>query len=82
MVAVGVGGYASGPTLNECAAMNIPCLIQEQNSYAGVTNKLLAKSQKDLRGLRRNGTFLPKRKIIMTGNPVKASPARHDNIQR
>ena len=43
MVAVGVGGYASGPTLNKCAAMGIPCLIQEQNSYAGVTNKLLAK---------------------------------------
>ena len=43
MVAVGVGGYASGPTLNVCASMGIPCLIQEQNSYAGVTNKLLAK---------------------------------------
>ena len=43
MAAVGVGGYASGPTLNQCAAMGIPCLIQEQNSYAGVTNKLLAK---------------------------------------
>ena len=42
-VAVGVGGYASGPTLNKAAAMGIPCLIQEQNSYAGVTNKLLAK---------------------------------------
>ncbi|MBQ4209610.1 MAG: glycosyltransferase, partial [Prevotella sp.] len=43
MAAVGVGGYASGPTLNQCAAMGIPCLLQEQNSYAGVTNKLLAK---------------------------------------
>ena len=43
MAAVGVGGYASGPTLNKCAAMGIPCLIQEQNSYAGVTNKLLAR---------------------------------------
>ena len=42
-VAVGVGGYASGPLLNQAAAMGIPCLIQEQNSYAGVTNKLLAK---------------------------------------
>ena len=42
MVAVGVGGYASGPTLNMAAAMGIPTLIQEQNSYAGVTNKLLA----------------------------------------
>lgn len=45
MAAVGVGGYASGPTLNQCASMGIPCLIQEQNSYAGVTNKLLAKRQ-------------------------------------
>ena len=44
MAAVGVGGYASGPTLNKCAAMGIPCLIQEQNSYAGVTNKLLART--------------------------------------
>ena len=42
MAAVGVGGYASGPTLNVCASKGIPCLIQEQNSYAGVTNKLLA----------------------------------------
>ena len=39
MVAVGVGGYASGPTLNVCSKLHIPCLIQEQNSYAGVTNK-------------------------------------------
>ena len=43
MAAVGVGGYASGPTLNVAEAMGIPTLIQEQNSYAGVTNKLLAK---------------------------------------
>lgn len=43
MVAVGVGGYASGPTLNVCASEGIPCVIQEQNSYAGVTNKMLAK---------------------------------------
>ena len=45
-VAVGVGGYASGATLYECSKMGIPCLIQEQNSYAGVTNKLLAKKQR------------------------------------
>lgn len=45
-VAVGVGGYASGPTLKMAASMNIPTLIQEQNSYAGVTNKLLAKKAK------------------------------------
>ena len=43
MAAVGVGGYASGPMLNQCTKMGIPCLIQEQNSYAGVTNKILSK---------------------------------------
>lgn len=72
MVAVGVGGYASGPTLNKCAAMGIPCLIQEQNSYAGVTNKLLAKKAQKIcvayEGMER---FFPKEKIIMTGNPVR-----------
>ena len=72
MAAVGVGGYASGPTLNECAAMNIPCLIQEQNSYAGVTNKLLAKKARKIcvayEGMER---FFPKEKIIMKGNPVR-----------
>ena len=74
MVAVGVGGYASGPTLNKAAAMNIPCLIQEQNSYAGVTNKLLAKKARKIcvayEGMER---FFPKEKIIMTGNPVRQS---------
>ena len=72
MAAVGVGGYASGPTLNQCAAMGIPCLIQEQNSYAGVTNKLLAKKASKIcvayEGMDR---FFPADKIIMTGNPVR-----------
>ena len=72
MAAVGVGGYASGPTLNQAAAMNIPCLIQEQNSYAGVTNKLLAKKAKKIcvayDGMER---FFPADKIIKTGNPVR-----------
>lgn len=71
-VAVGVGGYASGPMLNQCAAMNIPCLIQEQNSYAGVTNKLLAKKARKIcvayEGMER---FFPAEKIILTGNPVR-----------
>ena len=70
-VAVGVGGYASGPTLNKAAAMGIPCLIQEQNSYAGVTNKLLAKKAEKIcvayDGMER---FFPADKIIKTGNPV------------
>jgi UDP-N-acetylglucosamine--N-acetylmuramyl-(pentapeptide) pyrophosphoryl-undecaprenol N-acetylglucosamine transferase len=72
MAAVGVGGYASGPTLNKCAALGIPCLIQEQNSYAGVTNKLLAKKAKKIcvayEGMER---FFPAEKIVMTGNPVR-----------
>lgn len=72
MVAVGVGGYASGPTLNVCADKGIPCLIQEQNSYAGVTNKLLAKKAAKIcvayEGMDR---FFPAEKIIMTGNPVR-----------
>ena len=71
-VAVGVGGYASGPTLNKAAAMGIPCLIQEQNSYAGVTNKLLAKKAEKIcvayEGMER---FFPVEKIILTGNPVR-----------
>ena len=72
MAAVGVGGYASGPTLNVCASKGIPCLIQEQNSYAGVTNKLLAKKADRIcvayEGMER---FFPADKIIMTGNPVR-----------
>ena len=71
-VAVGVGGYASGPTLNKAAAMGIPCLIQEQNSYAGVTNKLLAKKASKIcvayEGMER---FFPADKIMLTGNPVR-----------
>lgn len=71
-VAVGVGGYASGPTLDICAKRHIPCLIQEQNSYAGVTNKLLADKANVIcvayEGMER---FFPKEKIILTGNPVR-----------
>ena len=70
--AVGVGGYASGPTLKMAARMGIPTLIQEQNSYAGITNKLLAKSAKKIcvayEGMER---FFDKNKIILTGNPVR-----------
>lgn len=74
MAAVGVGGYASGPTLKMAAQLGIPTLIQEQNSYAGVTNKILAKSARKIcvayDGMDR---FFPKDKIIMTGNPVRQS---------
>lgn len=72
MVAVGVGGYASGPTLNMAQKMGIPTLIQEQNSYAGVTNKLLAKNAQTIcvayDGMER---FFPADHIVMTGNPVR-----------
>lgn len=74
MAAVGVGGYASGPMLNQAAKMGIPCLIQEQNSYAGVTNKLLAKKANRIcvayDDMER---FFPADKIIKTGNPVRQS---------
>ena len=70
--AVGVGGYASGPTLNQCASLGVPYLIQEQNSYAGVTNKLLAKRASKIcvayEGMDR---FFPSDKRILTGNPVR-----------
>mgnify|MGYP003293634054 CR=1 FL=1 len=72
--AVGVGGYASGPTLKMAAKMNIPTLIQEQNSYAGVTNKILSKKAKMIcvayEGMER---FFPHEKIKITGNPVRKS---------
>lgn len=71
-VAVGVGGYASAATLNAAYDLNIPCLIQEQNSYAGLTNKSLAKKAKKIcvayEGMER---FFPKRNILLTGNPVR-----------
>lgn len=73
-VAVGVGGYASGPTLKMAASMKIPTLIQEQNSYAGVTNKILSKRAKMIcvayEGMER---FFPHEKIKLTGNPVRKS---------
>jgi UDP-N-acetylglucosamine--N-acetylmuramyl-(pentapeptide) pyrophosphoryl-undecaprenol N-acetylglucosamine transferase len=73
-VVVGVGGYASGPVLRQAGRMNIPTIIQEQNSYAGVTNKLLAKRAAKIcvayEGMEK---YFPREKIIMTGNPVRQS---------
>lgn len=72
-VAVGVGGYASGPTLKAAQKAGVPTLIQEQNSYAGVTNKLLAAKAGAIccayEGMER---FFPADCIILTGNPVRA----------
>jgi UDP-N-acetylglucosamine--N-acetylmuramyl-(pentapeptide) pyrophosphoryl-undecaprenol N-acetylglucosamine transferase len=71
-VVVGVGGYASGPVLRQAGRMGIPTLIQEQNSYAGVTNKLLAKRASTIcvayDGMEK---YFPSGKIIKTGNPVR-----------
>ncbi len=71
-VAVGVGGYASGPLLKAAAAAGVPTLLQEQNSYAGVTNKMLAKRAEVIcvayEGMER---FFPKEKIVLTGNPCR-----------
>lgn len=71
-VVVGVGGYASGPILQVASMMKIPTLIQEQNSYPGITNKILAKKVNKIcvayDGMER---FFPSEKIIFTGNPVR-----------
>ena len=71
-VVVGVGGYASGPVLREANKKGVPTLIQEQNSYAGITNKLLAKKAKKICVAYENmERYFPKKKIILTGNPVR-----------
>ncbi|NID11517.1 undecaprenyldiphospho-muramoylpentapeptide beta-N-acetylglucosaminyltransferase [Fibrivirga algicola] len=72
-VAVGVGGYASGPTLLAAALANVPILIQEQNSFAGLTNKVLSRWAKRIcvayPGM---DSFFPEAKIKLTGNPVRS----------
>lgn len=73
-IAIGVGGYASGPTLKAAQRAGVPTVLQEQNSYAGVTNKLLAAKADAIcvayPGMER---FFPAEKIVMTGNPVRKS---------
>ena len=73
-IAVGTGGYASGPVLFAASMAGVPTLIQEQNGFAGVTNKILAKRAAKIcvayEGLER---VFPKDKIVLTGNPVRAS---------
>lgn len=71
-VAIGVGGYASGPLLRAASSMGIKTLIQEQNSYPGVTNKILAKKAEKIFVAYDNlNQFFPSNKIIQTGNPVR-----------
>jgi len=70
--AVGVGGYASGPLLYAASVKGIPYLIQEQNSYAGITNKWLGKKAAKICVAYDNmGQFFPASKIIKTGNPIR-----------
>lgn len=79
---VGVGGYASGPVLKQAGKMGIPTLIQEQNSYAGVTNKLLAKKASVIcvayDGME---NYFPAEKIIKTGNPVRRTFDNLDTLR-
>ncbi|HEX9827518.1 MAG TPA: undecaprenyldiphospho-muramoylpentapeptide beta-N-acetylglucosaminyltransferase [Flavobacteriaceae bacterium] len=79
-VAIGTGGFASGPLLQVAASKNIPSLIQEQNSYPGITNKLLGKKVNKIcvayDGLER---FFPKEKIVKTGNPIRQDLLEIDN---
>ncbi|WP_430965987.1 undecaprenyldiphospho-muramoylpentapeptide beta-N-acetylglucosaminyltransferase [Spongiimicrobium sp. 2-473A-2-J] len=71
-VVIGTGGFASGPLLRMAAGKGIPCVVQEQNSYAGITNKLLAKRMRKIfvayEGMQQ---FFPEDKIVKTGNPVR-----------
>lgn len=79
-VVIGTGGFASGPLLQMAALKNIPCLIQEQNSYPGITNKLLSRKVDKIcvayDGLER---FFPKDKIVKTGNPIRQDLLEIDN---
>lgn len=74
MITVGVGGYASGPVLKQAQKAHVPTLIQEQNSYAGVTNKLLAKNARCICvAYPEMERFFPENKIVLTGNPVRSA---------
>ena len=73
-VVVGTGGYASGPTLFVANLFKIPTLIQEQNSYPGITNKILSKKVKTICVAYKNlDKFFPKNKLVLTGNPVRST---------
>lgn len=82
-VAVGVGGYASGPLLRAAGRKGIPTLIQEQNSYAGITNRLLARKARKIcvayTGMEK---YFPSEKIVITGNPVRKDLTNINNKSR
>ncbi len=73
-IAIGTGGFASGPLLKMANRMQLPTLLQEQNSFAGITNKWLAKEANSIcvayEGMQK---FFPKDKIVLTGNPIRSS---------
>jgi UDP-N-acetylglucosamine--N-acetylmuramyl-(pentapeptide) pyrophosphoryl-undecaprenol N-acetylglucosamine transferase len=73
-VVIGTGGFASGPVLRVASQKGIPCLLQEQNSYAGITNKLLAgKVDRICVAYAGMEKFFPKDKLVLTGNPVRSA---------
>ncbi|MES2629871.1 MAG: undecaprenyldiphospho-muramoylpentapeptide beta-N-acetylglucosaminyltransferase [Bacteroidota bacterium] len=79
-VAIGVGGYASGPLLFMAQKKGIPTLIQEQNSFPGITNKLLSKRVNTICvAYDKLDNFFPKQKIVITGNPVRANILNADH---
>lgn len=81
-VVVGVGGYASFPILNAAQRVGVPTLVQEQNSYAGKSNKILAKKAKAVCvAYEEMDKFFPREKLILTGNPVRKSIAQN-NLSR
>jgi UDP-N-acetylglucosamine--N-acetylmuramyl-(pentapeptide) pyrophosphoryl-undecaprenol N-acetylglucosamine transferase len=79
-IAIGVGGYASGPLLRTASSMGIKTLIQEQNSYPGITNKILSKKAEKICVAYDNlESFFPREKIVLTGNPVRAEVTQIQN---
>lgn len=85
-VVIGTGGFASGPLLKVACWLDIPTVIQEQNSYAGVTNKLLGKKVSTIcLGFEKAKEFFPKEKCVVTGNPVRQSilnlPSKEDSLR-
>lgn len=82
-VVIGTGGFASGPLLQMANSLNIPTLIQEQNSYPGITNKLLSKKANAICVAYENlERFFPKEKIVFTGNPVRQDLLEIDSKRR
>lgn len=80
-VVIGTGGYASGPIMYVANLLNIPTLIQEQNSYPGITNKLLSKRVNKICVSYENlEKYFPKNKIVITGNPVRSNISKYSDL--